>query len=58
MEGFEYGHIFSQNLTNKKYEEIESIGEIFNSFNSKRNGSEGEKISSWFEAKGRIEGIF
>lgn len=57
LEGFEYGHIFSQK-DQKIINEIENVAGIFGGSSKKCNWSEKSKFLSWFEAKGKIEYLF
>jgi len=57
FEGFEYGHIFSQDSTGQ-YSEIECVSGIFGGVELRPSWSEKVSDLSWFEAKGKIEKIF
>lgn len=57
LEGFEYGHVFSGNITSK-YIESEQVSGIFGGVKLKTHWSELPKYLSWFEGKGKIEEIF
>jgi len=57
IEGFEYGHVFSQD-TYKNFTEKEHIAGIFGGIKTKLNWSDSEKALTWFEAKGKIEQVF
>ena len=57
MDGFEFGHVFSNNVsTNIK--EKEYIAGIFGGINIKSTWSDSYKPMNWFEAKGKIEQLF
>jgi phenylalanyl-tRNA synthetase beta chain len=57
LEGFEYGHVFSGDITTK-YVEKEVVSGIFGGLKSKREWDESSKSLSWFEAKGKMEDLF
>lgn len=57
INGFEYGHVFSLD-ENKNFKEKECVAGILGSFQTKTTWSESEQVITWFEAKGRIEGLF
>lgn len=57
IQGFEYGHVFSGNISND-YKEAEYIAGIFGSTSRKISWSVTLPILSWFEAKRRIEELF
>ena len=57
IQGFEYGHVFSGNISND-YKEVEYIAGIFGSTSRKISWSGTLPILSWFEAKRRIEELF
>ena len=59
LEGFEYGHVFSNNgnvLVN--FKEKEYIAGIFGGINPKLEWSNLPKKLSWFEGKGKMEQLF
>lgn len=57
IEGFEYGHVFSQDISNK-FKEKEYISGIFGGIKTKITWSSPEETLTWFEAKGKIEQLF
>nr|WAJ57510.1 phenylalanine-tRNA ligase beta subunit [Actinocyclus sp. (in: diatoms)] len=57
IEGFEFGHVFSQNRISE-YQEVEFVAGIFGGIPIKTKWSDKSKNLSWFEAKGKIEEIF
>ena len=57
LEGFEFGHVFSQDI-NSGYLEREVVSGIFGGLTIKRDWNDTGKSLSWFEAKGKIEAIF
>lgn len=57
LEGFEYGHVFS-NSSKAIVEETEYVAGIFGGLKIKSNWSDSVQVVSWFEAKGRIEELF
>lgn len=57
INGFEYGHVFSLD-ENKNFKEKECVAGILGGFQTKTTWSESEQVITWFEAKGRIEGLF
>jgi phenylalanyl-tRNA synthetase beta chain len=57
IEGFEYGHVFSGNISNE-FEEKEYLGGIFGGLKTKLNWSDTSQPVSWFEGKGKIEQLF
>ncbi len=57
LEGFEYGHIFSIDLSSAIVEK-EVVAGIFGGFSTKSNWSTNSSQLSWFEAKGRMEQLF
>lgn len=57
IEGFEYGHVFSDGiLTNSK--EKECVAGIFGGIKKKLKWSDPEQVLTWFEGKGKIEQLF
>jgi phenylalanyl-tRNA synthetase beta chain len=54
LEGFEYGHVFS-NLSSKITKEYESIGGIFGGSAIKSNWSDSSQFLTWFEGKSKLE---
>ena len=57
MEGFEYGHVFSDGiLTNSK--EKECVAGIFGGIKKKLKWSDSEQVLTWFEGKGKMEQLF
>jgi phenylalanyl-tRNA synthetase beta chain len=57
IEGFEYGHIFSSDISTK-FKEQEYVAGIFGGIKTKLTWSSSEKALTWFEAKGKIEQLF
>ena len=57
LEGFEYGHIFSQH-SSSIIEETEYVAGVFGGIRVKSNWSEKSRILNWFEAKGKIDQLF
>jgi phenylalanyl-tRNA synthetase beta chain len=57
LEGFEYGHVFS-NSSSTIVEEIEYIAGMFGGVKIKTNWSDSTNLLSWFEAKGKIDQFF
>ena len=57
IEGFEYGHIFSGDIS-KTFQEKEHVAGIFGGIKSKSAWSDSSKPLNWFEAKGKIEQLF
>lgn len=57
IEGFEYGHIFLQDLQTN-FKEREYIAGIFGGIKTKLTWSDSYKALTWFEAKGKIEQVF
>ena len=57
LEGFEYGHVFSQTMDNS-LKEKEHIAGIFGGIQTKLIWSDKFTDLNWFEAKGRIEQFF
>lgn len=57
LEGFEYGHVFSQTKSNTILEQ-EYISGIFGGTKVKSNWSKPTELVNWFEAKGKIDFIF
>ena len=57
LEGFEYGHVFSGNIS-KIVQEKEHVAGIFGGIKTKSAWSESSKLLNWFEAKGKIEQLF
>jgi len=57
LEGFEYGHVFSGNPSQKVYEK-ECIAGIFGGIKTKSGWSDSSNQLNWFEAKGKIEQLF
>jgi phenylalanyl-tRNA synthetase beta chain len=57
IEGFEYGHVFTKDNTNK-FLEKEYIAGIFGGIKTKSSWSSIATELNWFEAKGRIEQLF
>ena len=57
IDGFEYGHIFSQDL-NQKFIEKEYIAGIFGGLKTKLDWFDSKKALTWFEAKGKMEQLF
>lgn len=57
LEGFEYGHIFFGDI-NSNYVEKEVVSGIFGGLKTKYQWNEPATHLSWFEAKGKMEGLF
>lgn len=57
LEGFEYGHIFT-NDREKVFKEKEYLGGIFGGIKTKLEWSASITGLNWFEAKGKIEQLF
>jgi len=57
LEGFEYGHVFSGNIS-EIIQEKEHVAGIFGGIKTKSAWSESSKLLNWFEAKGKIEQLF
>jgi phenylalanyl-tRNA synthetase beta chain len=57
VEGFEYGHIFS-NGRKTPFQETEYVAGIFGGIKTKLNWSDSAFSLTWFEAKGKIEKLF
>jgi len=57
IEGFEYGHVFSKNNSNK-ITEVEKIAGVFGGIQPKLSWAENSKILNWFTAKGKIDQLF
>lgn len=57
IEGFEFGHVFSENNI-LDYKEVEFVAGIFGGIQFKTRWSENPKVLSWFEAKHKIEELF
>lgn len=57
IEGFEYGHVFSGEISDN-YKELEYVAGIFGGIKEKFSWSEPKQPISWFEAKGKIEQLF
>lgn len=57
IEGFEFGHVFSQNKMSD-YQEVEFVAGVFGGIPIKTKWSDKSKTLSWFEAKGKLEEIF
>ena len=57
IEGFEYGHVFSGNVSTN-FQEKENIAGVFGGIKTKRKWSDVPKLLSWFEGKGKIEQLF
>ena len=57
IEGFEYGHIFSGDVSTN-FQEKENIAGVFGGVKTKRKWSDVPKSLSWFEGKGKIEQLF
>ena len=57
LEGFEYGHIFSLNSSNR-IQETEYVAGILGGFKTKSNWSTSLNTLDWFEAKGKIDRLF
>ena len=57
LEGFEYGHVFSGNISESLKEEDHVAG-IFGGLKTKLTWSDSSREITWFEAKGKIEQLF
>ena len=57
IEGFEYGHVFSEDR-GKNFKEREYVAGIFGGIKTKLTWSSSEEALTWFEAKGKIEQLF
>ena len=57
IEGFEYGHVFSGNISDN-FKEMEHVAGIFGGTKEKLSWSEPKQTLTWFEAKGKIEQLF
>lgn len=57
IEGFEYGHVFSEDRI-KNFKEREYVAGIFGGIKTKLTWSSSEEALTWFEAKGKIEQLF
>ena len=57
LEGFEYGHVFS-NSSLEMTKEYESVAGIFGGSAIKSNWSDSSKYLTWFESKSKIEDLF
>jgi len=57
LEGFEYGHVFS-NHHSSIVQEKEYVAGIFGGSKIKSSWSDSAKLLNWFEAKGKIDQIF
>jgi phenylalanyl-tRNA synthetase beta chain len=57
IEGFEYGHVFSEDRV-KNFKEREHVAGIFGGIKTKLTWSSSEEALTWFEAKGKIEQLF
>ena len=57
LEGFEFGHVFSGNISNN-FQEKEHLAGIFGGINTKSVWSDVSQPLSWFEAKGKLEQFF
>jgi phenylalanyl-tRNA synthetase beta chain len=57
LEGFEYGHVFSQD-SKMNFKEKEYVAGIFGGKKTKLSWSDSEISLTWFEAKGKIEQLF
>jgi phenylalanyl-tRNA synthetase beta chain len=57
IEGFEYGHVFSEDRV-KNFKEREYVAGIFGGIKTKLTWSSSEEALTWFEAKGKIEQLF
>ena len=57
IEGFEYGHVFSDKILNNSKEK-ECVAGIFGGIKKKLKWSDSEQVLSWFEGKGKIEQLF
>lgn len=57
LEGFEYGHVFSDS-DSSIVQEKESVAGIFGGIQIKSSWSDSSKLLDWFEAKGKMDQIF
>ena len=57
IEGFEYGHVFSEDR-GKNFKEREYVSGIFGGIKTKLTWSRSEEALTWFEAKGKMEQLF
>jgi len=57
IEGFEFGHVFSENIS-RNFQEKEHIAGIFGGIKIKSIWSDLSQPLSWFEAKGKLEQFF
>jgi len=57
VEGFEFGHVFSLDLSSN-YKELEYVAGIFGGVEIRKTWSDVPSFLSWSEAKGKIEEIF
>lgn len=57
IEGFEYGHVFS-NSVSTMFHESEHVAGVFGGIEIKSTWSDPAKPLNWFEAKGKIEELF
>lgn len=57
IEGFEFGHVFSENQEGI-FQEKENIAGIFGGSKKKLSWSDTSTLMNWFEAKGKIEQFF
>ena len=57
IEGFEYGHVFSGDVS-KEFQEKEYVAGIFGGIKNKSAWSDSLKSLNWFESKGKIEQLF
>ena len=57
IEGFEYGHVFSEDR-GKNFKEREYVAGIFGGIKTKLTWSSSEEALTWFEAKGKIKQLF
>ena len=57
LEGFEYGHVFSGNLSTSLIEK-EYVAGIFGGIRTKLTWSDSRREITWFEAKGKLEQLF
>ena len=57
VEGFEYGHVFSGDITTELKEQ-EYVAGIFGGVKTKLTWSDNAKPLTWFEAKGKMEQLF
>jgi phenylalanyl-tRNA synthetase beta chain len=57
IEGFEFGHVFSGNISNQ-FSEKERVAGIFGGITTKSIWSDVSKPLNWFEAKGKLEKFF